>query len=155
VVIIQLFDEFVLQEKDNLNRYRRLIEEQMEAFKEVERDVKTKPFSKTALNVEELVDAPVIAMTAPVTSSPVASTPAKKSPPSAVIMPPPAKPIVFKHPPNRVPAQKPQPVKAAAPKPPPVKVVEQAPKIVEQAPKVVNYQTVSFQLNKHNLQLFS
>lgn len=36
--------------------YRRLIEEKMELFKDIERENKTKPHSKIGLSIEEKVD---------------------------------------------------------------------------------------------------
>ncbi|KAI6212796.1 BMA-NTL-3, isoform c [Aphelenchoides besseyi] len=50
----QGFDE--IKDKDKLNRYRRLIEERMELFKDVERENKTKPHSNQGLSAEEKLD---------------------------------------------------------------------------------------------------
>uniref|UniRef100_A0A0N4ZEJ0 Not3 domain-containing protein n=1 Tax=Parastrongyloides trichosuri TaxID=131310 RepID=A0A0N4ZEJ0_PARTI len=45
-----------IKDKDNLLRYRRLVETKMEEFKDIERENKTKPHSKQGLCAEEKVD---------------------------------------------------------------------------------------------------
>uniref|UniRef100_A0A0K0FZL2 CCR4-NOT transcription complex subunit 3 (inferred by orthology to a human protein) n=1 Tax=Strongyloides venezuelensis TaxID=75913 RepID=A0A0K0FZL2_STRVS len=45
-----------IKDKDNLLRYRRLVELKMEEFKDIERENKTKPHSKQGLSAEEKVD---------------------------------------------------------------------------------------------------
>lgn len=45
-----------IKDKDKLNSYRKLIEQRMEQFKDVERENKTKPHSKLGLSAEEKLD---------------------------------------------------------------------------------------------------
>uniref|UniRef100_A0A914YXS9 CCR4-NOT transcription complex subunit 3 n=1 Tax=Panagrolaimus superbus TaxID=310955 RepID=A0A914YXS9_9BILA len=45
-----------IKDKDNLTKYRRLIETKMETFKDIERENKTKPHSKQGLSAEEKLD---------------------------------------------------------------------------------------------------
>jgi CCR4-NOT transcription complex subunit 3 len=45
-----------IKDKEKLNQYRKLIEKQMETFKDVERENKTKPHSKQGLSAEEKMD---------------------------------------------------------------------------------------------------
>ena len=52
-----VFDvKFAIQDKDKLNQYRKLIEQRMEQFKDIERENKTKPHSKQGLCAEEKLD---------------------------------------------------------------------------------------------------
>ncbi|PAV55709.1 hypothetical protein WR25_04094 isoform A [Diploscapter pachys] len=46
----------MFKDKDKLTSYRRLIEQRMEQFKDIERENKTKPHSKQGLNAEEKMD---------------------------------------------------------------------------------------------------
>ncbi|KAI6215242.1 hypothetical protein M3Y94_00362900 [Aphelenchoides besseyi] len=45
-----------IKDKEKLNQYRKLIEQRMETFKDVERENKTKPHSKQGLSAEEKLD---------------------------------------------------------------------------------------------------
>uniref|UniRef100_A0AC34QPR1 CCR4-NOT transcription complex subunit 3 n=1 Tax=Panagrolaimus sp. JU765 TaxID=591449 RepID=A0AC34QPR1_9BILA len=45
-----------IKDKDKLTQYRKLIESKMEAFKDIERENKTKPHSKQGLSAEEKLD---------------------------------------------------------------------------------------------------
>lgn len=45
-----------IQDKDGLTRYRKLIEQRMEQFKDIERENKTKPHSKQGLSAEDKLD---------------------------------------------------------------------------------------------------
>lgn len=51
-----LLNLILLQDKDKLTSYRKLIEQRMEQFKDIERENKTKPHSKQGLSAEEKLD---------------------------------------------------------------------------------------------------
>jgi len=45
-----------IQDKDSLSKFRKLIEQRMEIFKDVERENKMKPHSKQGLTAEDKLD---------------------------------------------------------------------------------------------------